>query len=136
MILSSGEIRNKIETSCKEAKFIWLVDQSYYVFENENELREILDKASITNEPFIQNKFDCDDFALLLHANVKRQGRELNGNSNYAFGETFVNKRSGIKEPHNLNICLVVDDTYLVEPQTNEFWKMDKKKDTPLLIKM
>ena len=136
MILSSGEIRNKIETSCKEAKFIWLVDQSYYVFENENELREILDKASITNEPFIQNKFDCDDFALLLHANVKRQGRELNGNSNYAFGETFVNKRSGIKEPHNLNICLVGDDTYLVEPQTNEFWKMDKKKDTPLLIKM
>jgi len=136
VILSSGEIRNRLETSCPKAKFIWLVDQSYYVFRDENELRDILVKASIVDEEFVKNKFDCDDFALILHANVKRQGRELDGNSNYAFGETFVSKRSGIKEPHNLNICLVVDDTYLVEPQTNEFWKMDKKKDTPLLIKM
>ena len=136
MILSSGEVRNKLKTSCPKSKFIWLVDQSFYTFESENKLGELLTKSSIADEEFVQNKFDCDDFALILHGNVKRQGRELDGNSNYAFGETFVSKRSGIKEPHNLNICLIGNDTYLVEPQTNEFWKMDKKKDTPLLIKM
>jgi len=135
MIVSSGEARNRLETSCQKAKFIWLVDNSFYAFESENELGDLLTKTSIADEDFVQNKFDCDDFALLLHANVKRQGRELNGNSNYACGETFVSKRSGIKEPHNLNICLVGNDTYLVEPQTNEFWKIGKG-DTPLLIKM
>jgi len=135
MILSSGEVRNKLKTSCPKSKFIWLVDQSFYTFESENKLGELLTKSSIADEEFVQNKFDCDDFALILHANVKRQGRELDGNSNYAFGEAFVSKRSGIKEPHNLNICLIGNDTYLVEPQTNEFWKIGKG-DTPLLIKM
>jgi hypothetical protein len=84
---------------------------------------------------------DCDDYALLLNAYVKRQRIDISDslsaedNFHLAFGEAFGDNVRGGDTPHTLNICVAQEGVFLIEPQTCEYWQ-PTNNDSILIAKM
>jgi hypothetical protein len=73
---------------------------------------------------------DCDDYALQMHAYVKRT------RPTWSFGEACAKKVRDIKGIHSLNITLTTKGVYLVEPQIQGMWLAESKHDDIFFVKM
>ena len=82
--------------------------------------------------------FDCDDFALVLHAFVVQnryieiEQRKLSKDEwfPWAFGQVWGTKFRGKPTGHAINICLTRDEgVILLEPQNDQIWKADSNRD-------
>ena len=96
-----------------------------------DEVLALAAQSGVKETPMRGEAFDCDDYALQLHAFVKRHASVL-----WAFGEATGSRFKNIHEPHTLNICWAEDGVYLLEPQTYAIWTADPKHDWVMAIKL
>ena len=82
--------------------------------------------------------FDCDDFALVLHAFVVQERyvqierRELSKDEwfPWAFGQVWGTRFRGQPMGHAINVCLTSDDgIILLEPQNDQIWEANTDRD-------
>lgn len=127
--MKTREIKKILNDIFPELAVPWLRDEEYDL--PSMTAVQFFIKMDTTNEyRFIERDFDCDDFALQLHAAVKRQ-------HHWAFGEAFGDRIKGEKVLHNLNLFVADNEhVYLVEPQTDEIWKAVKGEDNILIVGM
>ena len=114
-VLSHEEVIRKL---CRawpnlNTKCLQIAD-AYYVLPTRNELEKLLFDSSVTAKQYKKEVRDCDDFALLLHADVilSRYCEELP----WAFGQIwYQDKKIG---GHAINLCITYDvGMLLIEPQ-------------------
>lgn len=125
--MKSKEIRKRLEGVFPDLRVPWLRDTEYDL-PSLDEVRAFVERSKVDEYHFSGEDFDCDDFALQLHAEVKRE-------HHWAFGEAYGDRIKGVEERHNLNV-FVADDgkVYLLEPQTDEIWRAEKGKDNILIV--
>lgn len=127
--MESKVIKKKLLKVFPNLEVPWLRDKEYEL-PLLSDVEEFVKDSKVDEYHFIGEDFDCDDFALQLHAEVKRK-------HHWAFGEAFGDKINGIPILHNLNIFISSNgNVYLLEPQTDEIWKAVKGQDNILIIGM
>jgi len=143
MKITSTEIRTKLNILWPSLKFIWLTDSIYWM-PSKLKLEELLVKSQVDRMRYITSIQDCEDFALQLHADVKRirtfdaEAGSIPRNEwyPYAFGEIFGYEFRGRRQNHAINICICDDGIYLVEPQDDRIWAASSNNDKPYFIRM
>ena len=143
MIVNTDYIRKELTNVWKDLKFIWLVDKQY-IIPTLDELNKALKDSKVEQMKFMNSINDCDDFALQLHASVKRmrgklaEDGKLDPSEQYpwAFGEVIGMQFRGRSFLHSQNICICQDGVYLVEPQEDRTWIADSKNDTVFFVRM
>ena len=126
---TSGQIRSMFKEIWPDLKEIWCFDQNYVLPEMDDVARAV--KASGVNfEKKDGETFDCDDYALQLHAEIKRNRQ------GWAFGEAFASRIRGWPRYHMLNVCCTMSSVLLVEPQTDEMWRPNPTADNILFVRM
>ena len=124
--ISAKQTREILKTQWPELKHIWGFDKRFTLFssaEIENILKEVTEIINEVSEKYFEKKmifsdekFDCDDFALVTNAFVKLKIATMELLHNGAIGEaSMIHPIKGI---HNQNI-FVTDDlkVKLYEPQ-------------------
>lgn len=123
---------------------LWIADSDYWLI-TEDELKWVVKESPINEYRFVNEGFDCDDFALLFHSHVVEMRYEeiLMNNRDakkwypWALGQVWGTKFQGKKTTHAINICLTKDEgIMLIEPQTDEIWKADPEQDEVFFIRM
>jgi len=130
-ILKADEIRTILRAEWRDLTQIWMFDQNYACIskiELEDIISIIWQKMKKSGE-----KLDCDEEALFLHAAVKKYWAQMSTvNVALAFGEVAGVMFNAWPSIHNQNISIADDRTVLlVEPQTKEIWKANRKDDRP-----
>ena len=124
--ISAKQTREILKTQWPELKYIWGFDKRFTLFssaEIENILKEVTEIINEVSEKyfgkkmiFSDEKFDCDDFALVTNAFVKLQIAAMELLHNGAIGE--VSMIYPTKVIHNQNIFITDDlKVKLYEPQ-------------------
>jgi len=128
--MKASEIKRILFKVFPKLEVPWCRDSDYGL-PTIQQVKDFLEENDVNQYHFKEETFDCDDFALQLHAEVKRQ-------YHWAFGECFGDKIKGVEKLHNLNFFIAADDRqgYLVEPQTDEIWKAEIGRDNILIIGM
>lgn len=110
---------------------IKLADKNY-IMPTEEELKKALFDSKVSSYQYVPEIEDCDDFSLLLHADIIRKrydaykAGELSKNQQYpwAFGQIWYQGPTGL---HSANICVTCDKgILLIEPQQDSIRKLDK----------
>lgn len=139
MNITSEQLRMVLQNKWSNLFMIWPTDPVSKQM-SLSLLKDVVEACSVAHLDFTGTVWDCDNFALQLHAKVQKyQYDQLKtgkaGNVPWAFGECMGTKFKGRTEDHAINISLTDEGIYLVEPQTNEIWKADKTKDSPFFVK-
>ena len=131
MTKTSGEIHEILRPNCR----INLVADKSYSTINANNLKGLLKVGFIDRYKFKAEVFDCDDYALILHAWIRQIQYKEKWENPMAFGEAWG--KFGNEEHHALNIAISHDSEILIiEPQTDEVRYYDETKDSFILIRM
>ena len=138
MKIKSEQIRMILQTQWPHLTFIWPTDPEYETL-TLKKLKAVVKKCSVSGLSYKGNVWDCDNFALQLHAKVQLSQydeviADMGSKTPWAFGEVMGTKFRGRVEDHVINICLTDKGIYLIEPQTDEIWKASKK-DSPFFVK-
>jgi hypothetical protein len=139
---SDKKVREMISVACPHARFIWLTDREY-ILPKLSEVKEMIADSKITHMTYIANIQECEEFALQLHAEIKRKrgAQAADGKipskewKSWAIGECFAIKVGNVRAAHNLNIVACEEGVFLIEPQTKQISRMDPNKDTILLVR-
>ena len=140
MLISSNDIRTALRGIWPKLQFIWLPD-TIYIKPTIKEIEDLIIKSGVFKLRFNGELMDCDDYALLENAYVKRNRIDISDNLpanesyHFAFGEAFGSMVRGLDTPHTLNICIAQEGIFLIEPQTCEYWQ-PTINDNILIIKM
>ena len=140
MKISTEYIRGLLKKTWPDLRQIWLTDP-YYEPLNYNEVKEIVEACSLKNFDFTNNIWDCDNYALQLHAKVQKyqydliKSGKLNSKYSWAFGECigFNDNIFSGKSVHAQNIA-ISDQVYLIEPQDGTI-STDYKNYTPFFVR-
>jgi len=110
---------------------LWKADKTY-IMPTKEKLDEALFESKVDSYQYIPEIEDCDDFALLLHADIIRRRYDAykagkipkDRSYPWAFGQIWYQSSRG---PHAINICITCDKgVLLIEPQQDKIWKPDK----------
>ena len=135
MVATSAEIRKAIRELWPNVELLWLPDGTYERIEIE--LLIVMLKGSDVAEIARQGEiFDCDDYALLANAYIKRKQIGLSYGHPIAFGECFASRLKGRDMAHSLNIAYCIDGLWLIEPQGWHYWQANKERDNVHTVKM
>lgn len=107
-----------------ESNCVWNFGDSHYNFIDKDELKLILSECPINHRKYIEDNFDCEDFAQTTKCWLKIHEVE-----NIAFGFCEVNfyKDGKITFAHGLNIVPLRDGSVVcVEPQNDHIWLANK----------
>jgi hypothetical protein len=140
MIITSEQIREELESMWDSWDLIWLTDQSFNI-PTFLELEKMVQTVSVSEIKYVSNKQECEEFALYLVCNIRRERNIDNADKfNWPFGLIFGLTEDYItneKIPHYWNICRTEDKWWqYIEPQTNKIWNMKENILTPLRIKI
>ena len=141
MITSAETIRSIIRGELPDVQFIWMQDGNYIRPKMEEVVAAAI-KSGVNHLRFNGELMDCDDYALLLNASIKRTRIDLgdslsaDGSYHWSFGEAFGIKFNGLEEDHTLCVCVAEEGVFLLEPQTYDYWSPRPGKDSVLIIKM
>lgn len=104
---------------------IRMADKAYW-FCKESDIVPLLYDSYINRYEYTLDLFDCDDFALVLHAFVRQEQYKQKWKAPMAFGEIWLPSRS-----HAINFVRVVgpDRYLLIEPQNDNIseWSVNEK---------
>ena len=134
MILTSEQIHSILQKTWPDLQNIWVTDPLYCVMPYK-QLVKAINKCSVTHLDYTTNYWDCDDFSLQLQARVQKyqynliKDGKLDTKCSYTFGETYgiqTYKNSDDEVAHAINICITDKRVLLIEPQSNEIWKVDQ----------
>ena len=137
MIKTSTELIAQLRDLWPDIQFNWLADRGYEI-PLIAEIESLLPDSGISSIRFNGELMDCDDYALLLNAWIKRYRIEnfSNENHHWAFGEVFCSRVNRVDYLHSLNICVAQEGVFLIEPQTYEVRLGHPIKDQVLLVKI
>lgn len=130
--MNSDELKRNIHKIFPKLKDIWIFDRDFIV-PTLIDLDKYLQITRTEQEDFIDGKQECDDFALFLHADMKRALRKDNI-FNWPFGQVFGTRFNGVDRKHNANICYTQSGLYLIEPQTDERWLASKNDNILFMV--
>lgn len=123
---------------------IALPDELYWI-PSTKDIRDFLNESHYERLKWTKEMFDCDDFALLFHSYVVRKRYQMLQESKlskkerlpWSIGQSWLTKVRGKSWNHAINVALTRDnDVIFIEPQSDEIWKADPKKDHPVFIRM
>jgi hypothetical protein len=84
----------------------------------------------------IPNIMECEDFALILHAEIKKL-HVAKGKYSLAFGRAVGNRFRGLPGKHQLNIFISDEKKiYFIEPQTDDIWEADSFYDDVFFVEL
>lgn len=135
--ISHREVRNIIEQQLGdklgEHYQLRYPDRQYYC-PSIKQAQKIIKRSSVDRKKWIKEKFDCDDFALVLKADFAKVAyKNAEIDSPYCFGIVW----GDLPHPHALN-WMINDDWKLrfVEPQSDEvyFPRSDHKNISFILV--
>lgn len=118
MNITSNKIREILKKRWSSLKYIWLFDMIYTAID--------IEKFESIVEPVIQKfhpgKFDCDKFAMVLHAKiVTKISDDDSFSQTITFGQIMM-KHIISEEIHAINILITPDEKInLFEPQGGYF---------------
>jgi hypothetical protein len=135
MIATSADIRNAIRHIWPDVDLLWLPDGTYERLPIDD-LIDILLTSDVDSLPRRGEVFDCDDYALLANAHIKRKQLDMVIDHPVAFGEAFASKLKGREMNHSLNIAYCPDGLWMIEPQGWAHWMADKERDHVHTVKM
>ena len=112
MKITAIELRTEVKKIWPNLEEIWTFDSEYWC-PMVKELNDAIAASKIKYMEYIPEINDCDDYALQLHAEIKRmrsllaQGGSIPDNEqvSWAFGECAGTMFRGISIYHMLNIC-------------------------------
>lgn len=114
--ITAKVLRDKFKTTWSDLRHIWLRNNEYII-------PELKDVETVVEQykcslPVIAGFNECENYALYLHAAVKKHIVEEGKLSlNWAFGDFICKKESlfgtGV---HTANICLCKEGFYIIEP--------------------
>ena len=108
---------------------IYIPDNNFILLPLET-ITEILRSTWFDQYKYIIEKFDCDDFALILNAFMKQESLKRESEYPYAFGEVWSTMLKGKKTSHAINLVVTDDEVVrLIEPQNDRMWEADSEKD-------
>jgi hypothetical protein len=122
---------------------IRLADENYWL-PKQKDLEKALAESKVDRMKFINSINDCDDFALQLHADIKRvrsfmaEYQQIPQEEwvSWAFGEVFGDKFRGMSMKHAANICATQEGMFLIEPREDRIWLANSNNDNIYFIKM
>jgi len=120
--IDADEFRGYMVSNFPNCAFRWQ-DKKYKVT-NLSEYRRFLDWDDTDKQLYIPESYDCDDFAIRLHGNIT-----IPFWSSLPFGHCYV---TIISRDVNHAVNIFVDnegDVYFVEPQDDNIYSIDSKKD-------
>lgn len=134
-ILSSWECELRLRTIWPKVK-VSSPDRSLIVLplaEMEKDIR----KFPYWMYKWIAELFDCDDYALCLHAHmrVQRLKKYISGGVASgqvfpsAFGQAWGAKMMGVESPHAINVMICIEGIFVIEPQSGNIMKADPERD-------
>lgn len=133
MMSDYNDITKAIQGVWPKFQSLIMVDEKY-ILPSFNDLLGMVSRSKVKNNKYKGESFDCDDFALLFHAYIIEQN--IKKDSPLAIGQFLGSKVRGKKIYHAVNIAITSDKgVILIEPQTNEVWQADSKKDSPVYIR-
>ncbi len=141
MIKTSKQIKNTLK-NIWPIRDVWLVDPNYFLL-SIDVVEKMIEGLSNKKMDYISNVWDCDNFSLLLNAEVKNWQYTCLKCSpidkqayTWAFGECLCSKVDGKIINHAINIAICKEGVFLIEPQNDKIWLADKDKDKLYFIKM
>ena len=140
MLRSAFLLYDDLKSLWPEA-FIVLVDRLYEL-PWWKDVEILLVDSFINKYTYATEVFDCDDYALVLHAFIvqERYRKMSEGkpkNRPWAFGQALVSQLDGKEAHHAINICWTADKgLLLVEPQTDWARVADPERDMLHFIRM
>ena len=138
--MKTKELKRELRKIFPKLYHIWFTDSEYSILKL-TDLREILKDVSVKDFRFRSNVWDCDNFALQLHARIQKyqydliQLSEVKNHKSWAFGEVIGMKFRGEQKNHTANICMTDSGLMLIEPQNNKIWKAKQGDDFVYFVK-
>lgn len=126
--ISPEKIRLILNDIWPSLEYIWCFDHSYIQPTYEQVLEFIKNNPLNINE-ITQENPDCDDFALIFHASVKKK-------HNWSLGEVFGDKFNGWSGNHLGNIVFCDNVVYLIDPKIGSIWKANSEQDRIYYVRM
>lgn len=134
---SAAELRQKIRGMWPEVALLWLPD-GLYECQKLDTVLAVLERSGVSTLIRRGEAFDCDDYALLANAWVKRHVYDSGSARPWAFGECFGTQFKGREMDHSVNI-LVADDgqIWLMYAEGGwKHWRAERNEDTVHTVKM
>jgi hypothetical protein len=127
---SANEVKMILKTTWPHLTQIWPFDQKYPCLKRDEYIYYI-DRA------WEKQLGDCDDRALFLHSDVKKEFyKDYPEQNSLAFGEVFGDLFNAWPALHNQNIAVCDEDTILmIEPQTKDYWNAHAADDRPYWVR-
>jgi len=122
----------------------YLGDSNYWL-PSLREVEDLLLKSWVDQYKWMNEIFDCDDFALIVHAWVvqerykrrQEEGEKEELKYPWAFGEAWGSKLKGEYTSHAINVVITRDKgIYLAEPQDDHIWAANPDNDILYYIRM
>ena len=143
MKVKSEEVRAKLKALWPNLRHVWLFDQDYWL-PFRADVEAALAESKVDRMRFLPSVADCDDFALQLHADIKRVRSFMAACGQipreqwapWAFGETMGRRFAGSPRVHAINICVTSESVLLIEPQKDAIWEAHPERDDPFFVKM
>ena len=142
MNLPQPEVVAKLKDGIQELQYVWCWDTDYYI-PTLDALKTMVALVSVKEMQFLGQRFNCNDYALTLHANVVKvvaanrpEDVQEEGWFGWSFGRAAGWQFKSKKEKHQINICLTREGIYLIEPQTDEIWEYDASIDQARFVEM
>ena len=111
--LSKPEIKRILKE--KHSKAIVKIADKEYILPKTNAVKKLIFDTYFEDYKYTRETFDCDDFALVLHAFVKQERYKVKSNHPWAFGECWTMS-------HAFNFFIDENqELRYVEPQNDKF---------------
>lgn len=123
---------------------ILIADRTYWM-PSLSKLESLVYKTYIDGYKYVKEMYDCDDFALSLHAFVAQtryeeaHQRDIPKEDWYtwSFGQAWGSRFRGVDTNHAINICMTSDaGLVLIEPQNDAIWEINNEKDKVTSVRM
>lgn len=141
--ISSAEIRQRLKNQWPNLHQIWLFDENFWLPSRED-LEHFVAQSKVNQMVYFPEVSDCDDFALQLYAEARRI-RSVDAACGkvpkdewvpWAIGRAVGTVIAGIKAVHAINICVILEQVLLIDPQKDTIWESNKSKNELFFIEM
>jgi len=135
---TSDKIRKRLKEKWPELSDIWLTDGKYLLPEvSDLEPVFALWNLQLHDFKYVQNLFECEEFALFFHAAAKKyQIFNREDPLNWCLGECITKELLGFPMVHSCNLFLTKDKIYMIEPQTGAYWEANPEEDKVFFVNM
>ena len=130
-----------LKTNWTNLRFIWLTDPAYVVMDFDN-LVTVVKACSVKHFSAMGEIWDCDNYALQLHAKVQAYQYDLikknmkDMSNSWAFGECIgIDDGIFTSGVHAVNIAITDKGVALIEPQEARVWLAAKDEMSLFFVK-